>query len=89
MTHADFLHLFQFWPHFNNPLVLGGLRLVLEAETSSSGYQAVRLRLEAGAEQHTVQVRVMTSDNVGIMTLMTHNAGGVLPQLASPECAGQ
>ena len=63
------------------------MRLVLEAETSSSGYQAVRLRLEAGAEQHTVQVR--TSDNVGIMTLMTCDAGGVLPQLATPECAGQ
>ena len=87
MTHADVCLVFQFWPHFNNPLVLGGLRLVLEAETSSSGYQAVRLRLEAGAEQHTVQV--MTSDNVGIMTLMTCNAGGVLPQLAAPECAGQ
>ena len=78
--------MFQFWPHFNNPLVLAGLRLVLEAETSSSGYQAVRLRLEAGEEQHTVQV--LTSDNV-LMTLMTCDAGGVLPQLASPECAGQ
>ena len=78
--------MFQFWPHFNNPLVLAGLRLVLEAETSSSGYQAVRLRLEAGEEQHTVQV--LTSDNVR-MTLMTCDAGGVLPQLASPECAGQ
>ena len=79
--------MFQFWPHFNNPLVLAGLRLVLEAETSSSGYQAVRLRLEAGEEQHTVQV--LTSDNVRRMTLMTCDAGGVLPQLASPECAGQ
>jgi len=45
-----------FWPHFNNPLVLAGLRLVLEAETSSSGYQAVSLRLETQGEQHSVQV---------------------------------
>jgi len=49
-----------FWPHFNNPLVLSGLRLVLVAEASSSGYQSVRLRLEAGqgqgAEHHSVQV---------------------------------
>ena len=48
--------MFQFWPHFNNPLVLAGLRLVLEAETSSSGYQAVSLRLETQGERHSVQV---------------------------------
>ena len=48
--------MFQFWPHFNNRLVVDGLRLVLEAETSSSVYQAGSLRLETQGEQHSVQV---------------------------------
>ena len=74
--------------------MLAGVRLVLEAETSSSGYQAVSLRLETGAEQHTVQVSVSLLTATGhlvIPHIVCHVliAGGVLPQLASPECPGQ
>ena len=46
---VNILLLPQFWPHFNNPLVLSGLRLTLEAETSTSGYQSVCLLLEPAA----------------------------------------
>ena len=49
IVNVNILLLPQFWPHFNNPLVLSGLRLTLEAETSTSGYQSVCLLLEPAA----------------------------------------
>lgn len=47
---------FQFWPHFNNPLTVSGLRVTLAAETSTSGYQSVCLELELEDTKHTVQM---------------------------------
>merc|ERR1712241_1210057 len=52
------LSVFQqpFWPHFNNPLVVSGLRVTLTAETTTSGYQSVCLQLEVEDMKHSVQI---------------------------------
>ena len=48
--------IFQFWPHFNNPLVVSGLRVTLTAESATSGYQSVSLQLELEEMKHSVQI---------------------------------
>jgi len=52
------LSVFQqpFWPTFNNPLLLQGLKVTLQNETSVSGYQSVSLQLEISEAKHIVQL---------------------------------
>jgi len=47
---------FQFWPPFNHPLVLQGLKISIENETSVSGYQSVCLQLEVCESKQSVQL---------------------------------
>lgn len=52
------LSVFQqpFWPPFNHPLVLQGLKISIENETSVSGYQSVCLQLEVCESKQSVQL---------------------------------
>eukprot|EP00092_Neocalanus_flemingeri_P005720 GFUD01006160.1.p1 GENE.GFUD01006160.1~~GFUD01006160.1.p1 ORF type:complete len:1193 (+),score=156.97 GFUD01006160.1:67-3645(+) len=52
------LSVFQqpFWPPLNHPLVLQGLKISIQNETSVSGYQSVCLQLEVCERKQSVQL---------------------------------